>query len=68
MTQNDLILKHLRQHKTITRLQAVKKFGCLNLWARIAELKAMGKKIGGHMVRVRTRYGFTSVMQYYLAR
>jgi hypothetical protein len=68
MTQNDAILKHLRRHKTITTIEAFKNHGICRLSERVRELKAAGKRIGGHMVRVKTRYGVTSVMQYYLAR
>ncbi len=68
MTQNEAILKHLYKHKTITRIEAFTKHGICNLWARISELIDEGHKIGGHMVKVKTRYGSASVKRYYLAR
>ena len=68
MTQNEAILKHLRRHKTITTMEAFKNYGVCRLSERIRELKALGKKIGGHMVKVKTRYGSSSVKRYYLAR
>lgn len=68
MTQKERILNHLRKCKTITRLQAVKRYGCLNLWARISELKEDGHRINGVMVNVKNRYGDrTAVKSYYLA-
>jgi hypothetical protein len=68
MTQNEAILKHLRRNKTITQLEATYQLGCLRLSERIRELKSAGHKIGGHMVRVKTRYGAANVKRYYLAR
>lgn len=39
MNQKELILNHLRKHKTITPLEALRKYGCFRLGARIYELK-----------------------------
>lgn len=68
MTQNQAILKHLQRGKTITRMEAFLKYGVCNLWARCAELKKQGHKIGGYMARVRTRDGFTHAKKYYLGK
>lgn len=68
MTQNEAILKHLRRNKTITTIEAFRDYGICRLSERVRELKALGKRIGGHMVKVKTRYGSTNVMKYYLAR
>ena len=42
MTQKKLILKHLEKNKGITLLDAITKYGCLNLSARIKELRNEG--------------------------
>jgi hypothetical protein len=68
MTQNQAILKHLRRHKTITTLEAVREIGCLRLSERIRELKRDGHKIGGHMCKVKTRHGSATVKRYYLVK
>ena len=38
-TQEQLILKHLEDHGTITPLEALDLYGCLRLAARISDLK-----------------------------
>ena len=50
MTQNQQILKHLNRGWKITPLQALNKYGCLRLAARIKELKELGHKITKKMV------------------
>ena len=49
-SQNDLILKHLKSGRSITRLEADRKFNCLELPQRIHDLKAKGYDIGGKMI------------------
>lgn len=43
--QREKILHHLQRGKTITQKQAINKFGCYRLSARIAELRTMGYNI-----------------------
>lgn len=45
MSQNENILKHLKQGGKITALQAYFNFGCLRLAARIQDLEYKGHKI-----------------------
>lgn len=45
MTQNEQILQHLEKHGSITPMEAVSKYGCMRLAARIADLKECGHKI-----------------------
>jgi hypothetical protein len=45
-TQNAMILAHLREGHEITPLEALEKFGCLRLAARISDLRATGQSIG----------------------
>lgn len=59
--QTDMILAYLREHGSITPIEAMKEFGCMRLAARIADLKAAGHLIntftetsmnkGGYKVR-----------------
>lgn len=46
MSQNKMILKYLQTHKRgLTPIDALEKFGCFRLSARIADLKEMGYDI-----------------------
>lgn len=45
MTQNDEILNHLRQERTITALEALELYGSFRLAARIKDLRDVGHKI-----------------------
>ena len=45
MTQNQQIKSYLEQGKTITPLQALNKFGCFRLAARISDLRNDGLNI-----------------------
>lgn len=44
-SQAELILEHLRQGNTITPIEALQKFGCFRLGARIWDLKDAGHNI-----------------------
>lgn len=58
MTQNDMILRHLKTHKRgITQADAVERFGCYRLSARISELREMGYEIKTENETKRNRYG-----------
>lgn len=43
--QTKMIAAHLKSGKTITAIEALQKFGCLRLAARIADLRKLGMKI-----------------------
>lgn len=45
MTQNEMILLHLKQHGSITPLDALGAYGCFRLSGRIFELRSMGYDI-----------------------
>ena len=68
MTQNDMILKHMKTHKRgITQLTAIERYGCLRLSARISDLRKMGYIINSEIVPVKNRDGETChVAQYTL--
>lgn len=58
------IYRYLATGRTLTPLQALKRFGCLRLGARIYQLKQEGHRIDSRLVR---RNGAT-VAEYRLAR
>ena len=45
MTQERAILAHLRAGRSITPLEALRRFGCLRLGARVYDLRRRGHKI-----------------------
>ena len=45
MTQAQRILIYLKTGKTLTPLEALKKFGCFRLAARISDLRSQGHNI-----------------------
>ena len=45
MTQTQRILIYLKTGKTLTPLEALKKFGCFRLAARISDLRSQGHTI-----------------------
>jgi hypothetical protein len=50
MTQNDMILAHLKCGFSLTPLDALKMFGCFRLASRISDLKKEGHNITKKMV------------------
>lgn len=57
MKQCERILRHLRDHGTITQAQAMAEYGCMRLAARIADFKARGHHITSHTGYGINRYG-----------
>lgn len=49
-SQCDEILKHLQSGRAISPLEALEKYGCFRLGARIYDLKRQGSKIVTQMV------------------
>jgi hypothetical protein len=49
-SQNAMVLAHLARGKTLTQLDALRKFGSMRLGARIYELKRRGHRIKAQMV------------------
>lgn len=62
-TQRDLILAYLLTGHTITPLEALDRFGCFRLGARVWELKQAGYRIATQMIAV----GDKRVAQYRLS-
>lgn len=57
MKQKDRILRHLKDHGSITQAQAMQEYGCMRLAARISDLKACGHPIVTTTGHGRNRYG-----------
>lgn len=55
MSQDDQILAHLRSGATLTPLEALVKFHCLRLGARIFELKRGGQLTDGECIVTETQ-------------
>ena len=51
VSQADMILSYLREGNAITPLEALSKFRCLRLGARIYDLKKRGHKIETSLVK-----------------
>lgn len=56
-TQNKLIAQHLESGHTITALEALHRFGCFRLSARIWDLKRQGMAIEGTWKTVKSLAG-----------
>lgn len=52
MTQNEAIRAHLESGKPLMGMEALRRFGCFRLGARIHDLKAQGLDIESRMVRL----------------
>ena len=68
MTQNNAIIAYLKDHpKTgITSLEAFRMLWIVSLQSRLNELRCRGYRFRQSMVEVKTRYGKTKVMRYWL--
>tara|TARA_R100001594_G_scaffold89451_1_gene123857 strand:- start:197 stop:415 length:219 start_codon:yes stop_codon:yes gene_type:complete len=56
LTQKERILRHLKDRKTITALEAMKEYGIMRLTSRICELKNEGYNIRSEFVSSKNRY------------
>ncbi len=69
MTQKSRIYEHLKLHRSITRLEAIRRYGVLNLWQRISELEeSLKTRFKRERVRVKNRYGESSTVTRYSMR
>lgn len=57
MSQCERILRHLRDYRTITPIEALSEYGCMRLGARIFDLKKMGYNIKKTTTKGTNRYG-----------
>lgn len=51
-SQNDAIISHLKTGADLTSLDALQRFKCMRLSARIYDLRRQGYRIGAERVRV----------------
>lgn len=65
-TQSLQVLEHIKEHGSITSLEAIRAIGCTRLSGRIYDLKKMGYDIDKTMQEVPTRDGTTRVAVYTL--
>lgn len=56
ITQNDRILRHLKDHGSITSLEAMQEYGIMRLASRINDLKCMGYNIISETITSKNRY------------
>lgn len=57
MTQCDRIIRHLKDHGSISSLEAISEYGILRLASRINDLRGRGYKIQGITRKGKNRYG-----------
>lgn len=57
MTQNDRIMRHLREYGSITQLEAMQEYGIFRLASRISDLRKEGIKIKKETEKGKNRYG-----------
>lgn len=60
------ILSYMKEHGSITPMEAVQHIGCMRLAARISELKDRGYNIKTELKTVATRDGTAKVASYSL--
>lgn len=51
------VLAHLIEHGSITSIEAIQKYGCTRLSARIFDYRAMGYEIESDSMTTKNRYG-----------
>ena len=56
-TQAQRVLDYMKEHGSITQLEALNTLGVMRLASRISNLKKQGYTIVGKFVTVRNRYG-----------
>lgn len=56
-TQCDRIIRHLKDHKSISQVEALQEYGIMRLASRMTELKKRGVNIKKEWVHTMNRYG-----------
>ena len=64
-TQLDDVLNHFIQRGSLTTWEAIERFGCTRLSARVLELEKKGYRFKHDPVKVTTRYGATVTVTRY---
>lgn len=57
MTQNERILRHLKEYGSITSLEAMSEYGIMRLASRINDIKRLGIDIKKESIVGKNRYG-----------
>lgn len=57
MTQEDMVLNHLKKYKTITSLEAIQEYGITRLSAKIYNLRKIGYLITNDWTSGTNRWG-----------
>lgn len=57
MTQNERIIRHLKDYGSITSFEALNEYGIMRLASRICDLKAKGYDIRSELKKSVNRYG-----------
>ena len=65
ITQCEKILRHLKDHGSITSIEAITEYGILRLASRINDLRAQGVAIVSEMATGKNRYGETTHFSVY---
>lgn len=65
-TQNSLILAYLQDGNSLTPMQALQRFSCWRLAARIAELRAKDYNIHTKLIEKETAQGKKVFAQYFM--
>ena len=65
ITQNDRILRHLKDYGSISSLEAITEYGILRLASRISDLKGQGINIVSETKTGKNRYGETTHFKVY---
>ena len=68
MSQNELVLNHLKEYGSLTSLEAMNLYGISRLAARISDLRARGINISSLDKEVKTRGGRTARIAVYVLR
>lgn len=64
-TQEQRVVDYIKEHGSITLLQAIRDIGVLSLSSRISSLKKQGYPIVGEMITVSNRYEETCKVKRY---
>lgn len=65
-TQTELIKKHLLKKRSITSWEAIERYGCTRLSAKIYNLRNEGMKIKTSFETKKNRYGVTVTFAKYI--
>lgn len=57
MTQNEMILRHIEKHGSITPLEALQNYGIMRLASRICDLTKQGYEFKRESVEDHNRFG-----------